>query len=437
MGIQLSKRPNLSENSQSDSSRRASAIPGTLRPSRLWRGVVPRRYPAKIARPRPWRRTALCTLFLGIAAVALYLSVDVSGGSERGLTLGSAILVSQTQLEQPTPGPQTTRQAAAEATTEEKTTLRVRNHEVRPVAVTVEVAEGDSVARLAQAFDVTTESIIINNPGILDSEYLYAGQLVTVPGADGVIHTVRLGETVDDIAAAYETTPAAIAEYSGNSGAFDSNGELKQGATLLAVGGTIPLPEPAEVEEPTPEPTPEAPPPTAEPTAEPTPEPTAEPTPEPTTEPTPEPTTEPTPAEPAPTQPPGSSTPTGSFIWPVTPCGSFTEGQLFRNAERPDHGGLDIPLFCSPSTPVAAADAGLVTLADWNGGYGILVVIDHGNGFETWYAHLSGTAVSVGEQVSQGQIIGYSGCTGSCYGEHLHFEVHLNGTPVDPLGYLP
>jgi murein DD-endopeptidase MepM/ murein hydrolase activator NlpD len=70
------------------------------------------------------------------------------------------------------------------------------------------------------------------------------------------------------------------------------------------------------------------------------------------------------------------------------------------------------------------------------GGYGNLVVIDHGRGLATAYAHQSQIAVSVGERVGQGQTIGYVGCTGHCFGPHLHFEVRVNGTAVDPLGYL-
>jgi murein DD-endopeptidase MepM/ murein hydrolase activator NlpD len=69
-------------------------------------------------------------------------------------------------------------------------------------------------------------------------------------------------------------------------------------------------------------------------------------------------------------------------------------------------------------------------------GYGNLVAIDHGGGLSTAYTHQSSIASGVGQTVSQGQTIGYVGCTGHCFGPHLHFEVRVNGTPVDPLGYL-
>jgi murein DD-endopeptidase MepM/ murein hydrolase activator NlpD len=75
-------------------------------------------------------------------------------------------------------------------------------------------------------------------------------------------------------------------------------------------------------------------------------------------------------------------------------------------------------------------------LAGWTGGYGNYTCIDHGGGMATCYGHQSSYAVSSGAQVSQGQVIGYVGNTGHSFGAHLHFEVRINGNPVDPLGYL-
>ncbi len=98
------------------------------------------------------------------------------------------------------------------------------------------------------------------------------------------------------------------------------------------------------------------------------------------------------------------------------------------------HTGVDIN--GASGAPIVASGAGTVILAQTYGGYGRAVVIDHGGGLTTLYAHQSQMAVSVGEEVSRGEVIGYVGCSGSCTGPHLHFEVRVSGVPVDPLGYL-
>jgi len=126
-----------------------------------------------------------------------------------------------------------------------------------------------------------------------------------------------------------------------------------------------------------------------------------------------------------------SSTPSASgFIWPVSGPVVSPFGMRWGRL----HAGIDIAV---PSgTPIHAAASGRVVLAGWVGGYGNYTCIDHGGGIATCYAHQSSFAVSTGQSVSQGQVIGYSDCTGHCFGPHLHFEVRVNGSPVDPLGYL-
>ena len=88
------------------------------------------------------------------------------------------------------------------------------------------------------------------------------------------------------------------------------------------------------------------------------------------------------------------------------------------------------------SRPPASGTVVLLQSEASSGGYGNFTCIDHGGGLSTCYAHQQWFAVSPGQQVSQGQVIGYSDCTGYCFGPHLHFEVRVNGTPVDPMGYL-
>jgi murein DD-endopeptidase MepM/ murein hydrolase activator NlpD len=98
------------------------------------------------------------------------------------------------------------------------------------------------------------------------------------------------------------------------------------------------------------------------------------------------------------------------------------------------HEGIDIAV--PEGTPIRAAKGGTVIMASYNGGYGNYTCIDHGGGLSTCYAHQSAFAASSGQSVDQGQIIGYSGNTGSSTGPHLHFEVRINGAAQDPMGYL-
>lgn len=100
------------------------------------------------------------------------------------------------------------------------------------------------------------------------------------------------------------------------------------------------------------------------------------------------------------------------------------------------HSGLDIG--GAQGQPIWAANEGIVIMAGWNGGYGNTVVIQHGDSsVTTLYAHMSGFATSVGDYVTSGQVIGYVGSTGLSTGPHLHFEVRISGSPVDPMPYLP
>jgi murein DD-endopeptidase MepM/ murein hydrolase activator NlpD len=124
-------------------------------------------------------------------------------------------------------------------------------------------------------------------------------------------------------------------------------------------------------------------------------------------------------------------TPSSSgMVWPVS--ASITSPFGWRWGRM--HEGID--LGAAYGSPIRAAASGTVIYCGWEGGYGNLTVIDHGGGVATAYGHQSSIAVSCGQSVSQGQVIGYVGSTGHSTGPHLHFEVRVNGNPVDPLGYL-
>ena len=130
---------------------------------------------------------------------------------------------------------------------------------------------------------------------------------------------------------------------------------------------------------------------------------------------------------------------TGSLIWPV-PC-SMRITSRYGNRSDPFtgvttyHAGIDIDGYGNDGQPVIAADSGTVITASSNSGYGNYVIIDHG-GMKTVYAHMSGLAVSAGQEVTQGQTVGYLGATGRATGTHCHFEVFVGDSRVDPASYF-
>jgi murein DD-endopeptidase MepM/ murein hydrolase activator NlpD len=120
----------------------------------------------------------------------------------------------------------------------------------------------------------------------------------------------------------------------------------------------------------------------------------------------------------------------GALVWPVSGPVVSPFGMRWGRL----HAGIDIAV---PSgTAIHAAAAGRVVLMGWVGGYGNYTCVQHTASMSTCYGHQSSFATSNGASVSQGQVIGYSDCTGHCFGPHLHFEVRINGSPVDPMGYL-
>jgi murein DD-endopeptidase MepM/ murein hydrolase activator NlpD len=119
------------------------------------------------------------------------------------------------------------------------------------------------------------------------------------------------------------------------------------------------------------------------------------------------------------------------FIWPLNGAINSPFGPRWGRM----HTGIDID--GNSGDPIVASKAGRVILAEYYSGYGNAIIIDHGGGYATLYGHLSAYDVHSGDDVAQGEIIGRVGCTGSCTGDHLHFEVRVNGEPRDPLLYLP
>ena len=133
---------------------------------------------------------------------------------------------------------------------------------------------------------------------------------------------------------------------------------------------------------------------------------------------------------------------TGRYSWPLPVNGDITSGFGWRTdpftGEQKFHGGIDIGV--GAGTPIIAADAGTVTVANgvdsWGGGYGFYVMIDHGGGDETLYAHCSSICVRYGQTVQKGEVIAYVGSTGNSTGNHLHFEIRVNGNKKNPLNWF-
>ncbi len=243
------------------------------------------------------------------------------------------------------------------------------------------VRAGDTPISIAERFGLSPETIVWANAELEGNPALLRiGQQLIIPPVDGVLHTVKAGDTLESIARKYEVSVDDIINWAPNNLTRDSQ---------LVVGQKIMVPEGVK----------------------------------PFTRPRPSLTTGKLIA------PPSNFTgATGSFIWP-------TSGVLTQYAWS-GHMALDIANAFG--TPIYAADAGVVIYADWdNTGYGNMTLIDHGNGFRTRYAHQSAFKVSVGQQVSKGQLIGLMGSTGRSTGPHVHFEIIYNGVRQNPMRYLP
>ena len=314
------------------------------------------------------------------------------------------------------------------------------------------VRAGDSLSKIAGEFGLKASGALSagellaqsNKPDVVKSDDIKVGQQLRVPLVNGIIHTVFTTETLDGLATGYGVDAASI--QNANGGRIAASGALAIGQNYLIPSPTkLPsllstsAPDAASLSAAAEEPEPEA-------TA--TPEPTATPPPAPTQAPTVVPptiavaTATPAASTSAParaTATPGASvtaTPPSKskagFIWPASGPISSPFG--------PSHPlGIDIDFYANPNQPVVAAAAGIVKFAGGDAccSYGYYVIVDHGNGFETLYAHLSKLSVSAGQRVSQGQQLGLGGSTGYATGAHLHFEMRYQGGIVNPVLYLP
>ena len=273
------------------------------------------------------------------------------------------------------------------------------SYEVR----TYEVAQDDTLWAIAERFNVSAETVMWAN-NIKNGDTISIGQKLDIPPVSGTLHTVQDGETAIDIATRYAIDVEALVAFEGNKIADPDR--LGVGQRLVVPGGVRPQEQPKLMVASASSSPPSAPAPVPAPSLAPPP---------------------PPPPPPAPIPAPVETRRSGIALqWPTYgPTSTY-----------PGHKGTDIG---SPiGAPVYAAEAGVVTLAgELYDGYGIHIIIDHGNGFTTLYAHLSQALVRPGQAVGRGANIGKVGMTGRTNGPHLHFEVRYGGVPRNPLDYLP
>ena len=241
---------------------------------------------------------------------------------------------------------------------------------------TYQVQNRDTVASIANKFGISVDTVRWANN--LSGDKIKTGQTLKILPVTGVAHTVAKGDTVYSIAKTYDAEAQAIVDFPFNTFTNDETFELAIGQTVIVPDGVMPVQAAAPRAR---QMTPNA----------------------------------------------GTVAASGQFVWP-------TQGVITQYFSW-YHPGIDIANNAEPLD--VAADSGNVIYAGWDStGYGNMVLIDHGNGFETRYGHLSQIMVISGQTVKKGQTIGRMGSTGHSTGPHTHFEIILNGVHVNPLLYL-
>jgi len=265
------------------------------------------------------------------------------------------------------------------ASAEDPQTTTLISEKARDKVVEYSVQSGDTVGTIAEKFGVSEDTILWqNNLGAKDK--IKPGQILKILPVTGVSHKVQKGDTVYSIAKKYDSSPQAVVDFPFNTFVNDETFELAIGQNMVIPDGVIPRAR--QVSPRIRQLTPDA----------------------------------------------GTVVASGNFAWPA--AGKISQRFVWY------HKGIDIANKAAPN--VVAADSGTVVVAGWPDGYGYgnRVLIDHGNGYITMYAHLSRVYVVSGKTVARGAAIGKMGSTGRSTGTHLHFEVIKRGTYLNPLSAL-
>jgi murein DD-endopeptidase MepM/ murein hydrolase activator NlpD len=246
-----------------------------------------------------------------------------------------------------------------------------------------EVQDGETISSIAKKFGISVDTIKWAND--ITSDSIKPGQTLKILPVTGIAHTVKSGDTLESVAKKYDAEAQAILVFPFNDVPDDFS---------LRVGQVLIVPEGVKPESATVTPKKQQPQYLAQ----------------------------------GPSSPAFQAAGGAKFVWPTG--GSLTQNFAWY------HPGIDVANRAAPG--ISASDGGRVMVAGWpdNSGYGNRIVIDHGNGYQTLYAHLSNIYVTAGQTVSRGQIIGQMGSTGRSTGTHLHFEIHFKGVAVNPLAIL-
>lgn len=255
-------------------------------------------------------------------------------------------------------------------------TKTIISQKPRDTIITYRVKPGDTLSTIAEKFGISIDTVRWANDNLSEKAVLKPGQELKIPPVTGVVHEVKPGESIYSIAKKYQTDPQKIVDFPFNEFADLDTFALNIGQTLIVPDGVPPQAQPIV---PLPRPT------------------------------------------------PFLAGGEGTLAWPVG--GRITQRPVWY------HMAVDIANKAAPG--IAAAESGVVSVVLYQRyGYGHHVIIDHGNGLQTLYAHLSQIYVQKGQSVSRGEVIAKMGTTGRSTGVHLHFEVRKNGAPVNPLPYL-
>ena len=348
--------------------------------------------PLDLRRVRAWIPAALVAVGIAAAGWTTLLNARLEAGDEAvPATIGPATPLSPSDM--PPYGAQLKdSEVTRRANPKTESPLRPRVEVLRYT-----VQRGDSVFAIAKKFDLEPESILWGNYDTLndDPDMVQPGLDLNILPVDGVLYQWKSGDTLDAVAGTFKVDPREIVDWPGN--AIDPvEPEILEGAVLVVPGGKrefrqwlVPIISrgnagvgaafgsggcSGDFS--------------------------------------------------------GGAVGSGGFIWPA--ANHYLSGNDYWS------GHLAIDIAAGQGALLWASDSGAVVYAGWSGGgYGNMVMIDHGNGYQTLYAHMSSVTVTCGQSIGQGQTIGYSGSTGNSTGAHLHFEVRSNGGFINPWFVLP